>query len=107
VTPQRINDYFDKLIARADEASHLPHVAFAEGKPHECHKNADAYAARHPDRQPVHGWLVTQAPGIHMLHAHSAVKRPEGQSSTSHRAKQTAPGCFFSNIKAPPRNMRF
>jgi hypothetical protein len=78
---QRINDYFDCLLARMEEGAHIPCVKFYGTKPHHCHENADAYAASRPDEHTVRGWLVTPTPtpGIHMLHAHSVVRRPDNQ----------------------------
>lgn len=67
--------YFDRLLARTSTATFVPYVAFFDAKPHDCHCNAAKYASLHSDHEAVSGWLITPAPGIRMLHAHSVVRR--------------------------------
>lgn len=76
--PQEITAYFDGLLARLPQALRPSFLNVPESLPHQCHKNADAYAARHLGHQAVRGWLVTPDAGIHMFHAHSVVRQPGG-----------------------------
>jgi hypothetical protein len=78
MTQEQTNNYFDALVARLGEGVPVPYVEFPAGKPNDCHKNAEVYAAAYPGHQPVRGWLVTPSSGIHMFHAHSMVRQPSG-----------------------------
>ena len=79
MTPEAIKKYFDGLVARLGQAVRLPFADFPGSHPHQCHGNVDAYPALHDGHLPVRGWLVTPDPGVHMFHAHSAVKEPGGR----------------------------
>jgi hypothetical protein len=71
--------YFDRLIARYDQAVFVPRGEFADGEVGQCHENADRYAALHPGHAAVRGWLIIQLGGApqFLIHAHSVVRRED------------------------------
>ena len=78
VTPQKVQHYFDSLVARIKCAVRVPWHRWPRGVSHRCHQTVDAFAASHPGFHAVRGWLVTPAPGVHMFHAHSVIRQPDG-----------------------------
>lgn len=70
--------YFAAVIARHETSTPVPGHPFPDGRPAECHRNAEEFAHAEPGCEVVRGWLLMPiggAEGYYRLVCHSVVRR--------------------------------
>jgi hypothetical protein len=101
VTPQQVHHYFEGLVTRVKHAVAVPCESNPSSAPNRCHKTVEAFVAAHAGCEAVRGWLATPNPGIHMFHAHSVARRPDGRLTDVTPGAQHREGMVFLEHRGP------